>query len=88
VIYTIRLSNRAIKELDRLDTRTRERIRERLRELADDPFSVRLSEPLTNKGDLRKSRVGGWRIIFRVHDDVLEVSVVTIARRGQVYKRF
>jgi len=88
VIYTIRLSNRAIKELDRLDTRTRERIRERLRELADDPFSVRLSEHLTNKGDLRKSRVGGWRIIFRVHDDVLEVSVVTIARRGQVYKRF
>jgi mRNA interferase RelE/StbE len=60
---------------------------ERLDQLAANPFDPRIAEPLTNKGALRKSRVGGWRIIFRVEREILEVPVITIARRGQVYQR-
>jgi mRNA interferase RelE/StbE len=59
----------------------------RLEQLAEDPYDARLSAPLTNKSDLRKSRVGGWRIIFRVDGPNRELSVVTIERRGQVYQR-
>jgi mRNA-degrading endonuclease RelE of RelBE toxin-antitoxin system len=38
-------------------------------------------------GDLRKSRVGAWRIIYQVVEETKIVYVVTIERRGQVYKR-
>ena len=60
---------------------------ERLDRLAEDPPDPRLSAPLTGKGNLRKSRVAGWRIIFSVEDEVTVVAVGTIDRRGQVYQR-
>ena len=85
--YTVRLSDRATKDLDRLDRDTRQRVLARLDELASDPYNPRLSSPLTNKDGQRKSRLGGWRVVYRVNRGVLEVFVVTIARRGQVYQR-
>jgi mRNA interferase RelE/StbE len=52
-----------------------------------DPHDARLLGPLTNKGGLRKSRVGGWRIIFQVDEPGHALKVVTVERRGQVYRR-
>jgi len=51
------------------------------------PGDSRISGTLTNAGDLRKSRVAGWRIIFTIDDANRVVYLVTIERRGQVYKR-
>jgi mRNA interferase RelE/StbE len=85
--YKIRLSNHAGKDLDRLGRDTRERILQKLVDIADAPHDPRLSSPLTGKGNLRKSRVGGWRIIFSVEDEIKVVAVVTIEPRGQVYRR-
>lgn len=85
--YRIDLSNRAARDLDRLGRDVRERMLKRLEQLAEEPYEARMSAPLTNKGDLRKSRVGGWRIIFRVDDADRALNVVTIERRGQVYQR-
>ena len=59
----------------------------RLEELAEDPFDPRISAPLTGVGNLRKSRLGGWRIIYEVLDETRVVLVAMIERRGQVYKR-
>jgi mRNA interferase RelE/StbE len=87
VRYRILLSNRAAKDLDRLNRNTQQRVVRRLEELADAPFDPRLSSPLTNAGGLRKSRVGGWRIIFLVNEESTSLEVVTIQRRGQVYQR-
>jgi mRNA interferase RelE/StbE len=87
VTYEILLSRRAVKDLDRLDSPTRQRIIHRLGQIADAPQAPRLSGPLTNEGGLRKSRVGGWRIIFTVDDDSHTLFIVTIERRGQVYQR-
>jgi mRNA interferase RelE/StbE len=87
VNYQVRLSSRAARDLDRLDRNARERMLERLDRLAEDPRDPRLSALLTGKGELRKSRVGGWRIIFSIEEAVKVVAVVTIDRRGQVYHR-
>jgi mRNA-degrading endonuclease RelE of RelBE toxin-antitoxin system len=53
----------------------------------DNPYDPRLSTPLTGLADLRKSRVGAWRIIYKVDEGKIIVDVVMIERRGQVYKR-
>jgi mRNA interferase RelE/StbE len=85
--YEIRLSHRAQRDLDRLDKPTQKRIVRRLEQLAEDPHDPRLSAPLSGAGNLRKSRVGAWRIIYEVAGETKVVFVVMIERRGQVYKR-
>lgn len=85
--YSIELSNRAARDVDRLGRDVQERMMRRLEQLAQDPHDTRLSGPLTGHGGLRKSRVGGWRILFTVDDEKRSLVVVTIERRGQVYQR-
>ncbi len=85
--YEIRLSHRAERDLDRLDKPTQKRILRRLEQLAQDPYDPRISAPLKGAGDLRKSRVGAWRIICQVAEEPKIVFVVMIERRGQVYQR-
>jgi mRNA interferase RelE/StbE len=87
VKYAQRLSARAVKDLDALDDKLKKRMLGRIAELADAPYDPKLSIKLTNQGGLRRSRVAGWRIIFLVDDKAKTLSVVTIERRGQVYKR-
>ncbi len=84
--FAIRLETAVVKTLDRVDRPTEKRLRNRIDALAADPFDSRLSEPLTGKGDLRKSRVGGWRIVFEVDVRASWIAVVAWRRRGQVYK--
>lgn len=50
----------------------------RLGQIAEAPFEPRFSSALSNQGSLRKSRVGGWRIIFTVDEANKFVNVVTI----------
>jgi mRNA interferase RelE/StbE len=87
VKYRVELSDRVARDLDRLGRDVQERMMRRLEQLAQDPYDARLSGPLTNQGDLRRSRVGGWRLIFRIDDAARLLHVVTIERRGQVYQR-
>lgn len=86
MIYRQELSGRAAKDLDQLDRSTRKRLFRRIADLAASPFDPRLSIELTARKGLRRSRVGGWRIIFTVYEASKTVYVVTIDRRGQVYK--
>ena len=85
--YEVQLAARAAKDLDRLPKDTHKRILARLEELAVDPYGRRASAKLKGKSNLRKSRVGGWRIIFTVDDEMHAVLVVTVERRGQAYRR-
>jgi len=87
VKYRIELSNRASRDLDRLSRDVQERMIQRLEQIAEAPYDARLSGPLTNREGLRKSRVGGWRIIFSVNHSDRLLNVVMIERRGQVYQR-
>ena len=85
--FRVSLAHEAEKILDRLDQPTEERIRARLEQLSIDPFDPRLSAPLTERQGIRKSRVGGWRILFAVDLEAKIVYIITINTRGQVYKR-
>ena len=86
MIYRIVIAHDVEKVLDRLDRPTEQRIRTRFKQLAVDPFDPRLSAPLTERAGVRKSRVGGWRILFLVDRETRLVSILTVDTRGQVYK--
>lgn len=84
--YRVVLTRETEKILDRLDRPTEQRIRARFVQLADDPFDPRLYAPLTERAGIRKSRVGGWRILFMADRGARVLHVVTVDTRGQVYK--
>jgi mRNA interferase RelE/StbE len=62
------------------------RLRVRFVQLAENPFDLRLSTPLTERAGVRRSRVGGWRILFSAGPDAKVLHVLTVDTRGQVYK--
>jgi len=86
VTYRVVVAHEAEKILDRLDRPTEQRIRDRFVQLAEDPFDPRVSAPLTERAGVRKSRVGGWRVLFTVDRDAKALNIVTVDTRGQVYK--
>ncbi len=88
VRYRILLSNRAAKDLDRLNRNTQQRVVRRLEELADAPFDPRLSSPPNERWWAAKKPRGGWRRLSfggrRVHEPRRSDDP---AARGQVYQR-
>jgi mRNA interferase RelE/StbE len=86
VSYRVVVAHEAEKILDRLDRPTERRIRGRLAQLAEDPFDPRLSSPPTERAGVRKSRIGGWRVLFTADRDAKVVYLLTVDTRGQVYK--
>jgi mRNA interferase RelE/StbE len=86
VSYRIVIAHEAEKVLDRLDRPSEHRIRARIVQLAEDPFDPRLSAALTERAGVRKSRVGGWRILFVVDRESKILAVLTVDTRGHVYR--
>jgi mRNA interferase RelE/StbE len=87
VRFEVRLSDRATKDIDRLDRKTQLRMLSRLDQISEKPYEPRFSSVLSHQGGLRKPRVGGWRIIFTVDEGSKSGNLVTVERRGQVYHR-
>lgn len=79
----IKLERDAAKYLEDLGQTTKQRMKDKLQELAADPFNIRTSKPL-KQSTKRAARVGSYRILFTVEGDVLLVAA--IGPRGQIYR--
>lgn len=84
--YRPLLSDEAAKTIRRADAKLRARLQKRIYELAEDPYDSRLSSPLTGRAGVRKSRVGGWRILFTVNHKMQLLQIAAVDTRGQVYR--
>lgn len=83
--YRIELRPAAVRALRKLDPPARRRLQGAIALLAQDPRPP-AARALQGRPGLRV-RVGDYRIIYTVTDDVLLVVVVTIGRRREVYER-
>ena len=86
MIYRVQLSLPAKKQLDRLDQVTARRLDSRLKELTFDPSSTRISKAVKMEPGQRISRVGDWRIIYRVNEIKQEIMVIAFRPRGKAYR--
>ena len=80
-------SRRAIRELERLPSEYRERVRTAIEALSDDPRppgSIQLQGSLRGT---RRIRVGDYRVIYRVDDRNNVVTVGYIEHRGETTYR-
>ena len=83
--YRIELRPAAVRALRKLDPRVARRVQGAIALLAHDPRPP-AARALRGRPGLRV-RVGDYRIIYTVHDDVLLVVVVTLGHRSDVYDR-
>lgn len=83
--YTIQFARPPEKLLRRLPRDLLTRIRKTIDHLAIDPRPPGCVK-LTGYETLYRVRVGDWRIIYAIHDDVLLVTVVDVAPRGEVHR--
>ncbi|HEX7291481.1 MAG TPA: type II toxin-antitoxin system RelE/ParE family toxin [Conexibacter sp.] len=83
--YRIELRPAAVRALKKLDPPVARRIHGAIALLAEDPRPP-ASRPLRGRPGLRV-RVGDYRIIYTIQDDVLLVVVVMLGHRRDVYDR-
>lgn len=86
--WDVRVSERAARALRKLDGQVARRVTAELREVAalDDPRSR--GKALTgNLAGLWRYRVGDYRVVCSIEDEMLVVLVVDVAHRREVYRR-
>jgi mRNA interferase RelE/StbE len=83
VAYRVELRPAAARALRKLDPDIQPRIRGVIALLAEDPRPP-ASRPLRGRPGFRV-RVGDYRIIYTIADDVLLVVVITLGHRREVY---
>ena len=82
--YKLRFHELALKEWQKLDSTIREQVKKKLSERLEHPHvpSAALSHmPDCYKIKLRQS---GYRLVYRVEDNILYVSVISVGRRERL----
>ena len=82
-MYSIILSSKAKAQLKKLNKNIVKRIVEKLKKLSEDPYLK--TRPLQDS-EFRRLRIGNWRIIIDIADDLKKVFVILVGRRDTIYK--
>jgi len=82
--YRLVYTNRAIKDIQRLEPAVKKRIGKALLRYEEDPlkYAARLTE---SKLGTYRFRIGDYRAIFDLEDD--EIIVLRVGHRRDIYKR-
>lgn len=85
MVFAILLHSKAARELERLEEDLRTRIKERLRELKNNPESIGKA---LKPSDFWSLRIGDYRAIFEIDRAKKQVIVLFIGHRKKVYDEF
>jgi mRNA interferase RelE/StbE len=84
--FRVLIKASAAKELEAIGTkRDRQRIAAAISALADEP-RPHGSEKLSGAKDRHRIRIGDYRVVYGIEDDVLTVWVVKVGHRREVYR--
>jgi mRNA interferase RelE/StbE len=85
-VYKIVYTTQAAKSLLKMPRNTANLIREKLTQIANDPFaSLPNAKKLQGRPGYRLL-VGDWRVIYEINNDQVVIIVLKIALRGEVYR--
>jgi mRNA interferase RelE/StbE len=85
-VYKIIYTTQAAKALLKMPPKTAQLIREKIMQLAIDPYaSIPNAKSLQGRPGYRL-RVGDWRVIFEINKEEIIIVVLRIAPRGEVYR--
>jgi len=85
VAWRVSDTRSAARAIRRLDPQIRERVRAAIELLVEEPLRGKPLQ-LTLHG-LRSWRTGDWRLIYRIVEEQVEILVVAVGHRREVYDR-
>ncbi|MEH2416720.1 type II toxin-antitoxin system RelE family toxin [Nostoc sp.] len=83
--YEVKFSKGAKKQFRKLPLDVQERIQTKINELAIEPRQNGVKK-LQGDDNSYRVRVGDYRVIYELDDDVLIVTVIKIGHRSEIYK--
>lgn len=83
--YTVEISKQAVKQLNKLSPELQGRIQVKIDELAIEPRPHGVKK-LKNRENAYRIRVGDYRVLYDIVDNVLLIIVVEIGHRSKVYQ--
>jgi mRNA interferase RelE/StbE len=83
--FSIRFLRRARKDLEKIPTKTQDRILKAIQNLGADPYPSG-SKKLEGSSDSFRIRVGDYRVIYEIKKKEIYILIVRIGHRKDVYK--
>ncbi|MBE7529683.1 MAG: type II toxin-antitoxin system RelE/ParE family toxin [Ardenticatenaceae bacterium] len=84
-MYHLILSKQADKTLRKLPRDLSRRIKEKLIQIAENPYAQHNNVTKLRERPGYRLRVGDWRIIYEVENEKLIIFVLKVGPRGEVY---
>lgn len=84
-MYKVEYTHTAAKSLRKLSREVATRIVAAIMELSNSPYEMPGVKKLSGRDGYRL-RVGDWRILYSIHNDILTILILDIGSRGEVYK--
>jgi mRNA interferase RelE/StbE len=85
VSYKVEFYNSARKQFRKLPPDIQKRIQAKINELAIEPRPNGIKK-LQSDDNLYRIRVGDYRVVYEIKDDILLVIVIRVKHRSEVYK--
>ena len=83
--YRVEFVPAAVRQLESITRKQQVRIASKIDALASDPRPAGCMK-LKGSGDIYRIRVGDYRILYQVNEDILLVLVIKVAHRKEAYK--
>jgi len=84
--YTIDFKPLALRQLADLNKHIRERVNLKIQMLAENPRPHGVKK-LTGDEQTYRIRVGDYRVLYEIHDQILLILVVEIGHRRSIYRK-
>lgn len=83
--YRVQIDPRAWREIHDLSEKLRDKIFDAIYELENEPRPASVKK-LKDESGLYRIRVQDYRIVYRIEDNIVTVTVVKVAHRKEVYQ--
>ncbi len=83
--YRIEVKRSAAKALKKIPKPDRKRVSEKIDSLAEKPPNPDITK-MKGNNPFHKVRIGNYRIIYEIQDDVLLILIVKIGHRKDIYR--
>jgi len=84
-MYKVLTTKAFAKSLARIPVNWQKRIVGKIKEIAADPYAGHNNVTRLQGRDGYRLRIGDWRVIYELHDDLLEVWALEVGARGGIY---
>ena len=84
--YGIEIKKSAVKSITSLPSSIKKRLWEAIEELAENPRPDRCRKISGLETNRYRIRVGDYRVIYRIYDDILLILIVRVGHRREIYR--